>query len=267
VVNVSARDVLLQTQELRKVYKTPGGRRGGADFVAVQGATFDIERGETFGLIGESGSGKTTIGRMLLRLIDVTSGYVEFDGYNVLRLGDHEMRRLRARMQVVFQDSGSAFNPRTPVGEQIGFAYRRFKLCPRSEIRDRVAALLEDVGMRPDAADRYPHEFSGGQRQRLGIARALATEPDFLVLDEPTSALDVSVQAQILNLLNDLQEQRNLTLLLITHNLSLIQHMCDRAAVMSHGEIVELGSVGQLFSDPQTEVTRLLLDAVLEPVG
>jgi len=264
---VSARDVLLQVQDLRKVYRTQGRFGAGADFVAVQGASFDIERGETFGLIGESGSGKTTIGRMVLRLVEVTSGYVEFDGYDVLKLGDRQLRRLRARMQVVFQDSGSAFNPRTPVGEQIGFAYRRFDLCPRSEVRDRVAALLEDVGMRADAADRYPHEFSGGQRQRLGIARALAREPDFLVLDEPTSALDVSVQAQILNLLNDLQEQRNLTLLLITHNLSLIQHMCDRAAVMSHGEIVETGPVGQLFTDPRTDETRLLLDAVLEPVG
>ena len=263
---MSARDVLLQVQDLRKVYKTQSRFGAGADFVAVQGASFDIERGETFGLIGESGSGKTTIGRMVLRLIEVTGGYVEFDGYDVLKLGDRQMRRLRARMQVVFQDSGSAFNPRTPVGEQIGFAYQRFDLCPRSEIRDRVAALLEDVGMRADAADRYPHEFSGGQRQRLGIARALASEPDFLVLDEPTSALDVSVQAQILNLLNDLQEQRNLTLLLITHNLSLIQHMCDRAAVMSRGEIVEMGPVGQLFTDPRTDETRLLLDAVLEPV-
>jgi ABC-type oligopeptide transport system ATPase subunit len=264
---VSARDVLLQARDLRKVYAKQGVFSAGDEFVAVEGATFDIERGETFGLIGESGSGKTTIGRMLLRLVPPTSGYVEFDGYDVLKLNDHDLRPLRARMQVVFQDSGSAFNPRTPVGDQIGFALRRFGICPRSQVRDRVAALMADVGLLPDQADRYAHEFSGGQRQRLGIARALASEPDFLVLDEPTSALDVSVQAQILNLLNDLQETRQLTLLLITHNLSLIQHMCDRAAVMSHGEIVETGPVARLFSSPQTDETRLLLDAVLEPTG
>jgi peptide/nickel transport system ATP-binding protein len=264
---VSGRDVLLQAQDLRKVYTKQGLFTKGADFVAVRGATFDIERGETFGVIGESGSGKTTIGRMLLRLVEPTSGYAEFDGHIVLKLGRHQLRKLRARMQIVFQDSGSAFNPRMPVGQQIAFPMRRFGTCPRAEIPGRVARLLEDVGLRADEADRYVHEFSGGQRQRLGIARALASEPDFLVLDEPTSALDVSVQAQILNLLKDLREQRQLTLLLITHNLAVIQHMCDRAAVLSHGEIVEMGPVTQLFSAPHTEETRLLLDAVLEPAG
>jgi ABC-type oligopeptide transport system ATPase subunit len=259
------RDVLLQTQDLRKVYVRQGLFGKGDDLVAVHGATFDIERGETFGLIGESGSGKTTIGRMLLRLVEPTSGYIEFDGYNLRQLGAPQFRKLRARMQIVFQDNGSAFNPRIPVGRQIAFPMRRFGICPRAEIPGRLAKLMEDVGLHPDQADRYVHEFSGGQRQRLGIARALASEPDFLVLDEPTSALDVSVQAQILNLLKDLQESRQLTLLLITHNLSLVRHMCDRAAVLSQGLIVEMGPVSRLFSAPQTGETRLLLDAVLEP--
>jgi ABC-type oligopeptide transport system ATPase subunit len=264
---VSGRDVLIQAQDLRKVYRKPSLLGSGNEFVAVQGATFDIARGETFGLIGESGSGKTTIGRMLLRLIEPTSGYVGFDGYDVTHLPVKPMRRLRQRMQIVFQDSGSAFNPRRAVGEQVAFPMRQFKLCPEREVRDRVVELLEHVGLRADQADRYPHEFSGGQRQRLGIARALASEPEFLLLDEPTSALDVSIQAQILNLLQQLQEERSLTMLLITHNLALVQHMCDRAAVLDHGELVEMGPVDEIFHAPKTEVTTRLLDAVLEPTA
>ncbi|SDE71420.1 ABC transporter [Blastococcus fimeti] len=264
---MSGRDVLVQAQDLRKVYAKPTLFGTGEEFVAVQGATFDVLRGETFGLIGESGSGKTTIGRMLLRLVEPTSGFVGFDGHDVTRLTPKGMRRLRQRMQIVFQDSGSAFNPRRAVGEQVAFPMRQFDLCPKNEVRDRVVDLLEHVGLRADQADRYPHEFSGGQRQRLGIARALASEPEFLLLDEPTSALDVSVQAQILNLLQQLQEERHLTMLLITHNLALVQHMCDRAAVLHHGELVESGPVDDIFHKPQNEVTRRLLDAVLEPVA
>ena len=264
---MSGRDVLVQAQELRKVYAKPSLFGKGAEFVAVQGATFDVHRGETFGLIGESGSGKTTIGRMLLRLVEPTSGFVGFDGHDVTHLTPKGMRRLRQRMQIVFQDSGSAFNPRRAVGEQVAFPMRQFQLGPEKEVRDRVVDLLEHVGLRADQADRYPHEFSGGQRQRLGIARALASEPEFLLLDEPTSALDVSVQAQILNLLQQLQEERHLTMLLITHNLALVQHMCDRAAVLHHGELVESGPVDDIFHNPATEVTRRLLDAVLEPVA
>jgi ABC-type oligopeptide transport system ATPase subunit len=264
---VSGRDVLIQARDLRKVYAQPALLGKGTEFVAVQGATFDVARGETFGLIGESGSGKTTIGRMLLRLIEPTSGYIGFDGYDVTRLPKKAMRRLRQRMQIVFQDSGSAFNPRRAVGEQVAFPMRQFGLCPPNEVRDRVVELLEHVGLRADQADRYPHEFSGGQRQRLGIARALASEPEFLLLDEPTSALDVSVQAQILNLLQQLQEERGLTMLLITHNLAVVQHMCDRAAVLNRGEIVEMGDCDTLFRAPRTDVTRQLLDAVLEPTA
>ncbi|MCU1662150.1 MAG: transporter [Pseudonocardia sp.] len=265
---MSAPDVLLDVRELRKVYRTPAVLgRGGSEFVAVEGASFTVRRGETFGLIGESGSGKTTVGRMLLRLLDATSGYVEFDGYEVLRLAGPRLRDLRQRMQIVFQDSGSAFNPRLPVGEQVAFPMRKFRLHPESEIKSRVVDLLEHVGLWADQAQRYPHEFSGGQRQRLGIARALAAQPDFVVLDEPTSALDVSVQGQILNLLCDLQDERGLTLILISHNLAVIQHMCDHAAVMHEGHVVETGSVDELFGAPRSDITRQLLDAVLEPTA
>jgi ABC-type oligopeptide transport system ATPase subunit len=266
---VSARDVLIDVQELRKVYRMPNtfGKGGKAtEFVAVHGASFQVNRGETFGLIGESGSGKTTVGRMLLRLLEPTGGYLEFDGHDLLRLARPQLRALRQRMQIVFQDSGSAFNPRLSVGEQVAYPMRKFGLHPRGEIKARVVELLEQVGLQADQAQRYPHEFSGGQRQRLGIARALAAQPDFVVLDEPTSALDVSVQAQILALLKEIQAERGLTLVLISHNLAVIQYMCDRAAVLHHGAIVEQGPVGELFGAPRSEVTRELLDAVLEPV-
>ena len=264
---MSARDVLLDVRDLRKVYRTPTVFGRGSEFVAVEGASFEVERGETFGLIGESGSGKTTVGRMLLRLLEATSGYVEFDGYDVLRLAGPRLRELRRRMQIVFQDSGSAFNPRLAVGEQVAFPMRKFRLHPEREIRSRVVELLEHVGLQADQAQRYPHEFSGGQRQRLGIARALAAQPDFVVLDEPTSALDVSVQGQILNLLCDLQDERGLTLILISHNLAVVQHMCDHAAVMHQGHVVETGTVDQLFGAPRSDITRQLLEAVLDPTA
>lgn len=263
---MSARDVLVDVHGLRKMYRTPGTFGKGAEFVAVHGASFRIKRGETFGLIGESGSGKTTIGRMLPRLLEPTSGYIEFDGYEVLRLAQPQLRALRRRMQIVFQDSGSAFNPRLSVGEQVAYPMRKFALYPKGEIKARVIDLLEMVGLRAEQAGRYPHEFSGGQRQRLGIARALAAQPDFVVLDEPTSALDVSVQGQILALLREIQAERGLTLLLISHNLAVIRHMCDRAGVLHHGEIVEQAPVEELFGSPRSDVTRQLLDAVLEPV-
>ena len=263
---MSARDVLVDVKELRKVYRTPGTFGKGTEFVAVHGASFQVNRGETFGLIGESGSGKTTIGRMLLRLLEPTSGYIEFDGYEVLTLTRPRLRALRRRMQIVFQDSGSAFNPRLSVGEQVAYPMRKFGLHPKGEVQARVIELLEKVGLQAEQAQRYPHEFSGGQRQRLGIARALAAQPDLVVLDEPTSALDVSVQGQILALLREIQAERGLTLVLISHNLAVIQHMCDRAAVLHNGEIVEQAPVDELFGSPQSQVTRELLDAVLEPV-
>jgi ABC-type oligopeptide transport system ATPase subunit len=256
---------LISVTELKKVFAVRGedGRRSG--FVAVDSISFDIERGETFGLIGESGSGKTTTGRMVMGLEKPTSGSVAFDGNELVGLSDLDMRRYRQRIQIVFQDSGSAFNPRRGVGAQISYPLRRFRAVSTAEARKTTLDLLDRVGMLPSHYDRYIHEFSGGQRQRLGIARALVSKPDFVVLDEPTAALDVSVQAQILNLLKDLQRERKLTMLLITHNLALVEHMCEHAGVLDHGKLVEAGPVDQLLTNPGTDITRKLVDAVLEP--
>lgn len=259
-------DALVRVQNLRKEYPVKSLFGTSKDsFVAVADASFHISRGETWGLIGESGSGKTTIGRMLLSLVEPTSGTVLLDGNDLSKLDRSYQRQMRRRTQMVFQDSGSAFNPRRPVGEQIAFGLLQYDLCTRREARGKVLELLDRVGLNDTHFDRYAHEFSGGQKQRLGIARALASRPDFIVLDEPTAALDVSVQAQILNLLKDLQQERHLTMMLITHNLSLVEFMCDRAAVLNHGVMVEAGPVDEMFQHPDSEVTRKLLDAVLEP--
>lgn len=262
---MSSSKTFLEVRELRKVYATKARFLKHSDFTAVDGIDFEVMRGETWGLIGESGSGKTTTGRMILALEQPTSGYIGLDGVDVTSLSAGKLRSLRRRMQMVFQDSGSAFNPRRPVGDQIAFSLERHGIVEKNRVRLRVLELLERVGLEEAHYDRYIHEFSGGQRQRLGISRALATEPDFLVLDEPTAALDVSVQAQILNLLKDLQAERGLTMLLITHNLSLVEHMCDHAGVLDRGVLVEQGPVDELFTAPRTEITQKLLDAVLEP--
>jgi ABC-type oligopeptide transport system ATPase subunit len=256
---------LIRVKELRKVFSVRGADGKRADFVAVDSVSFTVTRGETFGLIGESGSGKTTTGRMVMALEKPTSGSVTFDGNELVGLSDLNMRKYRQRIQMVFQDSGSAFNPRRSVGAQISYPLKRFRATPPAEARKKTLDLLDRVGMLPSHYDRYIHEFSGGQRQRLGIARALVTDPDFLVLDEPTAALDVSVQAQILNLLKDLQRERKLTMLLITHNLALVEHMCEHAGVLDHGELVETGLVDELLTNPRTDITRKLVDAVLEP--
>jgi ABC-type oligopeptide transport system ATPase subunit len=263
---MSRNEPLIRVTDLTKVFSVRGedGRRG--DFVAVDSVSFDIHRGETFGLIGESGSGKTTTGRMVMRLETPTSGSVTFDGNELVGLSDLDMRRYRRHIQMVFQDSGSAFNPRRSVGAQIAYPLTLFRAVDSpAEARKKTLELLDRVGMLPSHYDRYIHEFSGGQRQRLGIARALVTDPEFVVLDEPTAALDVSVQAQILNLLKDLQRERKLTMLLITHNLALVEHMCEHAGVLDHGRLVESGPVDQLLTEPGTEITRKLVDAVLEP--
>lgn len=256
---------LISVTDLRKVFgvRDENGKR--ADFLAVDGVSFDVNRGETFGLIGESGSGKTTTGRMVLGLEKATSGSVTYEGNELVGLSDLDMRRYRKHVQIVFQDSGSAFNPRRSVGAQIAYPLTLFRMAGRAEARTKVLDLLDRVGLLPSHYDRYVHEFSGGQRQRLGIARALVTDPDFIVLDEPTAALDVSVQAQILNLLKDLQRERELTMLLITHNLALVEHMCEHAGVLDHGKLVETGPVDDLLTNPATDITRKLVDAVLEP--
>jgi len=232
---------------------------------AVDGVSFSIPRGKTLSLVGESGSGKTTCGRAILRLIEPTSGTVNFDGIDVTALPRRELREVRKRMQIIFQDPYGSLNPRMTVSSMLGEILRVHRLAPRGQRRDRVIELLELVGLPPEAADRYPHEFSGGQRQRLGVARALAVEPDLIVADEPVSALDVSIQAQILNLLEDLQQKLNLTYLFIGHDLSVVKHISDYVAVMYLGRIVEYGTTEDIFARTVHPYTTALLSAVPVP--
>ncbi|MDZ4859670.1 MAG: dipeptide ABC transporter ATP-binding protein [Candidatus Hydrogenedentes bacterium] len=232
---------------------------------AVDGVSFNIGRGETLCLVGESGSGKTTAGRAILRLIEPTDGRIIFDGVDVTDLPKKELRALRKRMQIVFQDPFGSLNPRMTVYSMLAEILRAHRVASREKRRDRVSELLELVGMPPEAADRYPHEFSGGQRQRIGIARALAVEPDLIVADEPVSALDVSIQAQILNLLEDLQQRLGLTYLFIGHDLSVIRHIADKVAVMYLGRIVEFGTAEDIFERTVHPYTKALLSAAPVP--
>ncbi|WP_255167659.1 ABC transporter ATP-binding protein [Natrononativus amylolyticus] len=229
---------------------------------AVDGVSFDIYEGETLGLVGESGCGKSTTGETLLRLQEPTDGRVEFEGRNVYEMEDGALTAFRKEAQVVFQDPFSSLDPRMTIGQIVRQPLDVHEIGTKAERTERVQELLERVGLSADQFDRYPHEFSGGQRQRIGIARALALEPEFLVLDEPTSALDVSVQAQVLNLLDDLQDEFDLTYLLISHDLSVIRHVCDRVAVMYLGEIVEIGPVEEIFDEPKHPYTQALLESV-----
>jgi ABC-type glutathione transport system ATPase component len=255
-------DVLISAKNLIKEYPRDGGVSRVMDDVS-----FDIERGETLGLVGESGSGKSTVARMILRLIEPTSGTVEFAGESILRAGTAEMRHLRRRMQIVFQDPYAALNPRMSVREIVGepfLIHREQGTGNREQIAARVAELLREVGLDGSAMERYPHEFSGGQRQRINIARALALRPEFLVLDEPVSALDVSVGAQVINLLKDLQRARGMTYLFISHSMPLVRYLADRVAVLQRGRLVEIGDCAQVCEEPREAYTRQLIAATPE---
>ena len=230
---------------------------------AVNGISFVVRTGETLGLVGESGCGKTTAGRALLRLIPATGGRVTFDGTDVFSAGGESLKNLRRAMQIIFQDPGGSLNPRMRIGAIVGEPLIVHRLIDsRDQLREKVGELLERCGMPRLAAERYPHEFSGGQRQRIGIARALALDPRFIVCDEPTSALDVSIQSQILNLLADLRDEFGLSYLFISHDMAVIQHICDHIAVMYKGEIVEEGSREKVLGDPTHPYTKALLSAV-----
>ena len=259
-------DVLLEVKNMKMYFPVTSGivfQRKVADVKAVDDVSFTINRGETLGLVGESGCGKTTTGRAILRLYTPTSGEVIFDGQRLSDLSGGQMRGLRRQMQIIFQDPYGSLNPRMTCGDIVGEPLKVHKLTRgRGEYRDRVAELLHTVGLNPYMSDRYPHEFSGGQRQRIGIARALAVKPSFIVCDEPVSALDVSIQAQVINLLVDLQERFNLAYLFIAHDLAVVRHICQRVAVMYLGRVVEVADRDTLFNSPSHPYTRSLLSAV-----
>ncbi len=260
-------DYILQVSHLKKYFPIKGGMFGkqiGA-VKAVDDVSFNIKRGTTMGLVGESGCGKSTTGRTLLRLIPKTDGTVLFHGKDIYSMDHKELRDLRTKMQIIFQDPYSSLSPRLPVGEIIGEAVREHKLVPKEEYDEYLNKIMDDCGLQTYHKDRYPHEFSGGQRQRICIARALALNPEFVVCDEPVSALDVSVQAQIINLLKELQEKRNLTYLFISHDLSVVEHISDTIGVMYLGGLVETGSTEDIFAKPLHPYTEALFSAIPMP--
>ncbi|SMC51072.1 ABC transporter ATP-binding protein [Rhizobium sp. RU36D] len=261
------REALLIVKDLKKIFPLRGGilNRVVRSVHAVNDVSFEVKRGEVVGLVGESGSGKSTVGRTILRLLEPTSGTIDFDGANINILSRYEMRRFRKRMQIVFQDPYASLNPREKVRTILSHALALHRIGTPQDREDRVVTLLEQVGLSADYLDRFPHEFSGGQRQRIGIARALAVEPEFIVADEPVSALDVSIQAQVINLLDDLKDQFNLTMLFIAHDLAVVEHICDRVIVMYLGRIMEIAPTRSLYARPNNPYTQALLSAVPKP--
>ena len=259
-------DVLLEVRNLKKYFpiKTALGTQKGA-VKAVDDVSFSIKKGTTMGLVGESGCGKSTTGRTILRLLEKTDGEVIFNGQDVNKLSKKELRVLRTKMQIIFQDPYSSLSPRLPVGEIIGEAVREHGLVPKDQLDDYVTKIMLSCGLQPYHKDRYPHEFSGGQRQRICIARAIALNPDFIVCDEPVSALDVSIQAQVINLLKDLQDERDLTYLFISHDLSVVEHISDVVGVMYLGGLVEVGTTEDIFANPLHPYTKALFSAIPMP--
>ena len=256
----SLKKPLLKIRNLSKIFRV-----GNQKLTAVRNLNLDIYKGETLGLVGESGCGKSTVGRTLIRLHEPTSGTAHFDGINLATLGRQELKKMRRRMQIVFQDPYASLNPRMTVQDIVGEPLDIHRLATGKERKDRIEKMLTLVGLSPSHMSRFPHEFSGGQRQRIGIARALCVEPEFLICDEPVSALDVSIQAQVINLLKRLQQQMGLTYLFIAHDLSVIKYISDRVAVMYLGELVELASSEMLYRDPLHPYTQALLSAIPIP--
>lgn len=260
---MSKNDYLIEVRDLKKYYYKESLLSSEKEIIrAVDGVSFGIKKGETLGLVGESGCGKTTIGKTILRLIEPTSGEVIFKGINILNLDRYKLRTIRPLMQIIFQDPYESLNPRMKVEDIIGEGLEIHKIASGREKTKKVLELLERVGLQPQDKNRFPHEFSGGQRQRIGIARAISLNPEFIVADEPVSALDVSIQAQILNLLMDLRDQLGLTYLFISHDLRIVKHISDRIAVMFQGRIVEMAKSEELFKNPLHPYTKELLKAI-----